>query len=283
MNSFQRFKERNKKHLMAQDQANSNFITNGYPSIKITNNEGVIKQAAVVNKQEKDFAYIYTNQEDILEIGSIWSAKTLHWLIAEEIITIKDVLWHKYLAFLCNINFDDIWGYFKGPEETYISITREKDMFISSNQKPILVLSENVLHFQDKIVIKNRGWIVQEYDAISTPGLVYYSLQTATVSKDDAAAHEGQDTYIIPYVENKPDFINQPEEISNNQYYVNSNQEITLNTTNGFFYSSINNLNILKRNATTVIFKIPFGISSVDIQVKDAEENIINYKYIVKD
>ena len=46
-------------------------MANGYPSIKITGSNGEEIQAAVVNKQEKDYAYIYTKINEPLDIGSI--------------------------------------------------------------------------------------------------------------------------------------------------------------------------------------------------------------------
>ena len=124
MNSFERFKNRNSKRMEAREILNTHYIFKGYPSIWL---ENIVKQndktittsvlANVVNQQEKDKAYIYTTIDDSLDIGSVWGAKGLHWLIAEEIITIKDVTWHKYLAYLCNINVENTWGYFKGPEK----------------------------------------------------------------------------------------------------------------------------------------------------------------------
>ena len=168
MGSFKRFQERNKKRMDAQAEVNTHFIFKGYPSIKIELNttdssEDIYAvQAAVVNQQEKDKAYIYTQWEDSLDIGSVWGAKGLHWLIAEEIVVIKDVKWHKYLAYLCNVEVEDTWGYFKGPEKNYVNIKNEYGASLESLQKPVLVLPENVLGFADKIVIKQRPWLVQE-------------------------------------------------------------------------------------------------------------------------
>ena len=71
MNSFERFRNRQKQRIAATDQLNSQFIFKGYPSIKIENQDGMLKQAAVVNKQEKDQAYIYTQLDDPLTIGSV--------------------------------------------------------------------------------------------------------------------------------------------------------------------------------------------------------------------
>ena len=70
MTSFSRFQERNKKRVVAQQEFNTSFIFKGYPSIKITNGENSC-QASVVNKQEKDYAYVYTQLQDSLAIGSV--------------------------------------------------------------------------------------------------------------------------------------------------------------------------------------------------------------------
>ena len=106
MTSFSRFQERNKKRTVAQNKFNTSFIFKGYPSIEITGSADRKVQAAVVNKQEKEYAYIFTQLQDELAIGSIWAAKNLNLLITEEITIIKDVNWHKYHALLCNVQID---------------------------------------------------------------------------------------------------------------------------------------------------------------------------------
>ena len=107
MTSFSRFQERNKKRTVAQNKLNSSFILKGYPSIEITGSADQKIQASVVNKQEKDYAYVFTQTQDELAIGSIWTAKNLNLLITEEITIIKDVNWHKYHALLCNVQIGD--------------------------------------------------------------------------------------------------------------------------------------------------------------------------------
>ena len=192
MTSFSRFQERNKKRTVAQNKLNTSFIFKGYPSIEIKGSADQSIQASVVNKQEKDYAYIFTHLQDELAIGSIWTAKNLHLLVTEEITIIKDVDWHKYHALLCNVQIGNHWGYFKGSEKSFLDIALEREVVWESPQKPVLVLPENVLEFRDKIVIKGRAWLIQEYDAISTPGLVYYSLKPTTVSKEVAAENAGK-------------------------------------------------------------------------------------------
>lgn len=107
MNRFERFRNRNLKHGEAAQEVNTHFIFKGYPSTKLQNkntaawleeirhkilytenNEPLSIditpvdfateiQAAVVNQQEKDKAYIYTQLDTPLPMGSIWGAKTL--------------------------------------------------------------------------------------------------------------------------------------------------------------------------------------------------------------
>lgn len=76
-NSFTRFQQRNLLHSTATDKGNAAFIRSGYNSTTITCGNEFLT-AAVVNEQEKDQAYIYTETDNPLEIGSVWAAKGLH-------------------------------------------------------------------------------------------------------------------------------------------------------------------------------------------------------------
>lgn len=281
MSNFSRFQERNKKRIVAQQKFNTNFIFKGYPSIQIKNADKIV-QASVVNKQEKDYAYVYTPLADELNIGSIWTAKNLHLLIAEEITIIKDVDWHKYYALLCNIQIDDQWGYFKGPEKSFLDIQLEKEVVWESPQKPVLVLPKDVLDFRDKIVIKGRAWLIQEYDAISTPGLVYYSLKSTTVSKEVVEENPGKDVYVERYKEAPIVSLEEPIQqytvADDDITMISANMPISLTTEDSYFKSSNSNIKIQKRTETSIVFTIPFGIQNVIIETKK-KGNIIKTKY----
>ena len=271
MTSFSRFQERNKKRTVAQNKLNTSFIFKSYPSIEIQGSADQKIQASVVNKQEKDYAYVFTQRQDELEIGSVWTAKNLHLLITEEITIIKDVDWHKYHALLCNVQIDNHWGYFKGPEKSFLDVVLEKEVIWESPQKPVLVLPENVLNFRDKIVIKGRAWLIQEYDAISTPGLVYYSLKPTTISKEVAAENTGKDTYIEKHEEPIINVVENPISLlsEDSVFNISPNVPITLSTEDGYFKTTNKNLKIQKRTASIVVFSIPFGISEVAVEVKE--------------
>ena len=271
MTSFSRFQERNKKRTVAQNKLNTSFIFKGYPSIEIQGSADQKIQASVVNKQEKDYAYVFTQTQDELEIGSVWTAKNLHLLITEEITIIKDVNWHKYHALLCNVQIDNHWGYFKGPEKSFLDVVLEKEVVWESPQKPVLVLPENILNFRDKIVIKGRAWLIQEYDAISTPGLVYYSLKPTTISKEVAAENTDKDIYVEKHEEPTVNVVENPISLlsEDSVFNISPNVSITLSTEDGYFKTTNKNLKIQKRTASMVVFSIPFGVSEVAVEVKE--------------
>lgn len=282
MTSFSRFQERNKKRTVAQNKYNTNYIFKGYPSILMKGSADREIQAAVVNKQDKDYAYIFTQLEDKLSVGSIWTAKDLHLLITEEYTIIKDVNWNKYHALLCNVQVGDSWGYFKGSEKTFLDVVLEREVVWESPQKPVLVLPENVLDFQDKIVIKGRAWLIQEYDAISTPGLVYYSLKPTTISKEIVAENIGKEIYVEKHEKFTPTIVEMPIQTlaESGEITISPNIEVVLPTEGGYFATSNKNINIRKRNSTTVIFSIPFGVNNVVIETKE-KGDIVSRTYRV--
>ena len=298
MGSFERFRNRNSKRMEARENLNTSFIFKGYPSTCLTNEQYFVEddtefittttiKATVVSEQEKDKAYIYTTIDDSLDLGSVWGAKGLHWLIAEEIVTIKDVNWHKYLAYLCNIEVEHTWGYFKGPEKNYVNIKNEYGASLESLQKPVLVLPVNILGFEDKIVINKRPWLVQEWDAISSPGIIYYSLRATTISKEVAEKNADKAVYIERAQENVTPIITEPEkqpEIPDDpeRYLIGNEVAITLATEDGYFAFSNKQIKIKKRNATSITFMLPFGVKEVKVQTKEGGE-VVTRHYVAKE
>lgn len=281
MGSFSRFQERNKKYQQAQAEINTHFLIKGYPSIKITQDE-TEKQAVVVNKQEKDMAYVYTNVDDALEIGSVWTAKTLHLLIAEEIVIIKDVNWRKYIALLCNVELENTWGYFVGLKQRYSEVSEERLATIESRQKPLLVLPANILEFEDTVVIHGRPWLVQEYDSISEPGLVYYSL-APTTAPSTMPNRRGvvSDSYIIKKQSQTTDLILEPvDDPGTDNKLIAFNQDITVETEQGYFKYSDKGIKIKKHTATEVVFCLPFGVKEVTVETKRKGE-VVEERFVV--
>lgn len=288
MTSWERFQKLNSTvRTTNQKIVNSHFLFKGYPSIEINLvnsaynplEEALRKkpissdetlQAVVVNKQEQDHAYIYTHLDDPIDIGSVWAAKDLHLLVSEEIVIIKDVNWHKYYCLLCNLNVDGLWGFFLGPEKSHINLNLKKDVVLVSQQKPLLVLPSNFLSFQDKIMINGRAWIVDEYDAISNPGITYYSLMPTTMSKETIEANRYRSTFVEFHEE--PTLEVTYDKWDTDAVEITPNSQITINTEDGYFKVSNKAVQILKHTATEVIFQVPFGIENLEIQYKENDK-----------
>ena len=253
MNSFQRFQERNKKGMVATQSYNSQFIKNGLQSTLIVGPAGEKMQAAVVNKQEQDYAYIYTDLNNSLACGSTWVVKDLHFIITKEITTIQDVNWRKYHALICNVNINDTdWGYFKGPGKTFIEV-KVSNNILESSQRPVLVVREGLLQLKDKIVLKGRPWLVQEYDNITTDGIAYCSLEPSTISKEITT----ESTY------------NNMVETRTNKLSKRTNIELT--TEDGHFKTN-NKVDIIKLTNSKIIFTVPFGIKELIVETKQNGE-----------
>lgn len=263
MSSFNRFVDKNRRRMAASDDVNNVFVGKGYPTTTITCGE-VSLTATVVNQQEQDKAYIYTDLEHPLDIGSVWSTKGLHFLIVEEIIIIKDVKWKKYIGLLCNTIIDDMWCYFKGSEKAAISTSIKENIFFNSQAKPILVAPSNRLAFNDKIVIHNRAWRVVEWDDISSFGVTYYTLEPSTIIKTTVEEGKPAPNIIKHNIEDTTISITPENQGEENVLHVKPNQDIEV-ITNGVFQSSFNNLKIKKRTKDSIIFSIPFGVDKVDI------------------
>lgn len=272
MNNYKRFVEKNRIRANAINQGNASFIMNGYNSTVIKNDTREIF-AAVVNQQEKDTAYIYTGLDDNLEIGSLWETKGLHLLVAEEIVVIKDVKWHKYNAYLCNVEVEGIWGRFIGPEEKYINLTLQQSAILTSEQKPVLILPSDTFAFGDKIIIKNRAWLIQEVDNITTDGISYYSLKPTTMPKNKTVEKDEDRNITLD------DSI---KEIADNTYSVIPNTAIVVNTNKGYFEYNNASLKILRHTTDLVEFLIPIGVEEVEIKTKERNNNVITKKYIIR-
>lgn len=252
MSSFSRFQDINQKRGIANQQTDTRFIMKGYPSILIKSVDTDEELAAcVVNHQEKDSAYIYTRKESPIEVGSVWGAKGLKWLISEEIIIIKDVNWHKYAALLCNVEVNGLWGYFISPERKHVAVSLRDEVLLQSQQKPILVLGADALGIGDKFIIKDRAWMVQEKDNLA--GVVYYSLVATTINKGEDYQVE-VDTRVAPQIVEDDDPLT-----------FTPGQEVVVNTEGGVFKVNCSSVEVISRTANEVVFIVPFGVDEVEV------------------
>lgn len=281
MSNFARFQKRNQQYKAAEEVINSEFIFKGYPSTTLVDSLNNSIKAAVVNVEEKDKAYIYTSAENLLNLGETYRAKDLCLLVIDKVTIIKDVSWNKYISLLCNVYFNNCAGYFLGSEKKHISVSLEKHSQLFSNAKPVLVLPNGVLEYNDKVVINNRGWVVEEYDNISSNFVTYYSLRPSTVSEEERNNHIGQNNYIIKRIDIKEQLPLEVIEIGNSIYQIANNTPVTLSTEDGYFKAS-SKVTIHQHNSNQVSFSIPFGVEEVQIEVlKNGVIQTLTYKAVI--
>ena len=266
---YNQFRRKNAANNKADETVNVRFIFEGNSATNIIVNGEKIK-AAIVLSQDKDMAYVYTEKRKPLALGYCFENKGLHYLIIKKEVIIRDVLYNKYQALLANVELEEnVWGYFKSPETSYINTKVEGSAVEVSLQHPILVASAGLFEIGDKFLVKNRPWEVIETDTISSDAITYYSLRATTVAKESAVS-EGSAAAEMP-----------EEAQIDESIQVAPLQTIQLTTEDGVFYATTQELVNVKKKLTSVNFTVPFGIEEFSVVVlQNGNEKTINYKVV---
>ena len=186
---------------------------------------------------------------------------------------IKDVHWHKYEAIKCNVELNGKWCYFLGPKKTHIDVVLKESFLLQSQQEPVLIMPEGSLSINDKIMIKNRGWLVQEEDSISTPGISYYSLSPTTLGKDTIQNNMEKEVYVEEYAP-----IQAESKIEDNVILIAPDEFYTIATQDGVFASD-SKVDVSSITANEVIFTLPYGVPEAKVVVK---QNNQEKEYVFK-
>lgn len=299
-NNYKHFQDRIRTENKADGLTNNQFVFSAENSTTLqeVDNADNKVMASVVNLQEKDIAYIYTQGEDQLKVGQIWTIAyhqqnyewdvddywnrfNIYWMIVEEIIVIKEVLWHKYLAFKCNVTIDGLHGYWIGPEKHFVDVKLQEKTILQSQQHPVLILpSASNYAIGSKILVKDRAWLIQEADNISTEGVTYYSLRATTISKNEIT----DDVHVVENQSQVPDApIGEVLENGDN-VLVSAGAIITVDTENGYFRTTNPLIQVTNINATKVTFVVPYGVDGFKIDVKQSGEIVsTQYKVVVSE
>lgn len=138
----------------------------------------------------------------------------------------------------------------------------------------------NVLEFKEKIIIKGRPWLIQEYDNLSTPGIVYYSLAPTTVGKDTVAAAEKNEVYAEAVTDELALDTNTNDKELSSKGILHSNTEYSFATEEGYFTYNPDNIQIKKHTDNEVVIVVPFGAEEITISTKE-KGNIISERFKV--
>lgn len=218
------------------------------------------------NPEKADTAHLYTEKDFLLSVGNIFSwldensGKTYWYIIYDYIPSVKKIDYHEYLAYECNYNQDDIHGYLLNTAKKYIDTKLQANIMEVSNAKPLLITGQNNWSINDIVPLGSRIMRVIEKDDYSTPGLIFYSLESFV-------AGEKPDDSTLP---------TQP--VINYDSEVFAGTSLNIATEDGYFTSSIDLSPIITPNM--VYFNAPLSAGTFTIEFK-ANSSIVTQTYKV--
>lgn len=259
MSNFSLFRKKMENEMQCRLKFEQSFITDGASAIQIhIPRLDVDRDASMVisDTEGPDSAIIFTAKQpnrinDLLKADYYtWEDKMF--FVYEDVLVPREVSYIKQRAYQCNIKFscggEDIGGYFISSLKKYVDTEFQKSINISDKEQPVLVIPANSnITVGTNLSIGGKPWKVIDFDAITNPGIMYISLERDFYTKSD--------NIITNY--------------SNN--VLKSGVEYSFDTTDAYFITTTP-LKIKKRSQDKVVFEIPYGITSVDISVKNGNQ-----------
>lgn len=257
---YKKFREVQAIKTSCYDERSAAFITEGLVSQGITHvrlNE-TIKAAIVVDMKEgADQTIVYTFNEDNLLKGDYFIYDDVYYVVYEEVkLTDSTLIWKKQLALECNVIVTvgsvNYRGYFLSSLRQKSFNTLENNLALLADQKSLIIMPTNSIFKIDlEIQIGSKGWKIIDYDNISNDSISYLYLERTSLSTETLETYTPEDADILhPMV------------------------EYTFDTLEAYFVTSVE-VNIISRSLTSIVFTIPFGVTSIDITTKSLVEEVI--------
>ena len=277
MSKFGLFRTRMNNEASCRQKFETRFITEGAAPIIIhilrldkdreatmvfTDTEGPDTAIVFTPKQQNHY-------DDLLKMDYYtWDDKTF--FVYEDVLIAREVSYIKQKAYQCNVTVrllhdqcmyystNECKGYFISSLRSYVDTEFQQKINITDKEHPVLVIPRQEWVANGMVIdIEGKPWKIINYDAITNPGIVYISLERDFFKK-------GNDLIEMP-IEN----------------ILKAGIIYTFNTQDGYFNSS-SPLLIKSKTSTEVKFEIPYGISEIEIEIKDKQEMIKQtYKVVV--
>lgn len=211
------------------------------------------------NKEGGDESIMYSYTTDGVQVGDYVTAFDKSHLVYKEISNLKreDYIdcWN---TVMCNISFtfnsSTIKGYFRGGLRSIGSDEENLAQSFGIDSKGesfIIIPSSILLKPVDIISINNKGWKVTSRDDITNSGIAYISLEEYNIPDLNKVSEVAAIDYVAPEID-----------------YLKVGSEYTFTTEDGYFISNPR-VQILQKTLTSITFKVPFGISSIQLTVKE--------------
>ena len=240
----------------------SYFVEHSEQSVTVTNerlNASQIVSIVMTDNDGPDEAYVFSMRDTDLQVGDYLTLEDdTCFLLYESVRIIKNVDYAKFKAFECNVLVNNsIHAYFISSQTSPKDIKMSSE-FETSKLLPVLIcpLAAGIA-INDQIKINNQVWDVVECDDLSTTGIGYYTIERGTNTMSSQS--------------------NMPKDKSNILY---TGTTFSVSTEDGY-YSSETTLEVIKRTATQVIFKVPDAAEFTVITQKDGKN--VETTYTVKE
>jgi hypothetical protein len=259
----------------------SDFIEKSASSVDaFRESTGANIKAVIISEQKEggNETILFTYAVDDITVGEFITYKTKTYLVygQYEIIFSNEFKKHKLIECNVELKFGDKVqkGYYISSLRRYnnmndLSVTSIPYQF--SSQKPIIITKQNTdIKFNTRFIIIDEAFVVNDIDKISNQGLYYLSIEKSTKYHD-----------IDDLVNSVTGTIPQKEiEVLSGDIIAGDN--ITIQTNFGYATFS-SDVDIVSKNATTVVFEAPIGISQLVVSTKNAQGNIIttNYRIVI--
>jgi hypothetical protein len=256
----------------------SEFIEKSASSVDaLRESTGTNIKAVIISEQKEgpNEMILFTYARDNVGIGEYISYRNKTYLIYGKFEIIFSQEFHKFKLIECSVQLK--WAgntqraYFISSLRRYAGIVDQGTQvpYEFSSQKPIIITKANP-NFKPgtRIIVGGDGYIVNDLDRHSNPGVYYAYIERATVFEDiDTVVEDATGSVPTPTVT-----------VTGNDLV--AGDDITISTNFGYAVFTPDVL-VLSKTATEIIFDVPMGIDSLTVNTKDVDGNIITTSYKV--
>lgn len=256
----------------------SDFIEKSASSVDAFRESTSTNIKAVIISEQKEGPnemLLFTYARDNVQVGEYISYRNKTYLIYGKFEIIFSEEFHKFKLIECTVELK--WAnntqraYFISSLRRYAGIVDQGTQipYEFSSQKPIIITKANA-NFKagTRILIAGEGYIVNDLDKNSNPGIFYAYIEKSTVF-EDIDTKEQNIAGVIPVAQNV---------IS--EFDLVEGDEVTIATNFGYAVFSVD-VTILSKSATSVTFDVPIGVDSLVIDTKDQNGDITTTTYKV--
>ncbi len=287
-NKFSNFRARTLAESNTDSKLNAEFIDTHASSTVITHSRINEDIKAVITRDQKEgvdetilFTHLYPDSTDNIVIGDYITHDGITYLVFMEYIlpTKLKTVYKKFRIIECNVQIkvDNISqrAAYIGSLKKFISMAEESAGYISlgvEQYKPVLITKNNTnLVVGVRFLLGTEAFEIIALDRISNAGIMYVSVNAVPFNATTDNLQTG--TAITPAAAAEAS-----TSLANNT--LKEGDQVTISTFNG--YVVFNPLvNVLSRTLTTVIFKVPFGITELKIDTKNSSNAVVSTTYQV--